>query len=263
MVDWNSVFFGCIQGLTEFLPVSSSGHLFLVEQILKSDKAGLSFILILHTATFFSVLAVFYKEIKSFVLGIQEEKNLKLFFKILVSLLPLLFVGLFFKSFVQESFEKNTVALGFLSSGLLFLPLFFIKGKNLTLEKMSFGQAFLIGLAQSVAVFPGFSRSGWTIAVALYCGLAPRSAVYYSFLISLPAIAGSALVDLMLNLSKNPGGDILFLGVEPVFVLLSFFVAFFSGFLSLLVVLKTVQKEKLYLFSFYLLPLSLLVFFFL
>ncbi len=262
-MDWSYIFFGFVQGVTEFLPVSSSGHLFLIEQILNSDRADLSFILILHTATFLSVCAVFYTDIKSFIFGIQEEKHLQLFFKVLVSLLPLLFVGLFFKSFVQQSFEKNTVVLGFLSSGLLFLPLFFVKGKRLSLEQMNFGMAFLIGLAQSLAVLPGFSRSGWTIAVALYCGLNPRSAVYYSFLISLPAIAGSAFVDLVMNLSKSSGKEVLFLSIEPLFVLLAFLISFLSGVLSLLVVLKTVQGKKLYLFSFYLLPLSLLVFFFL
>lgn len=262
MIDWSYVFLGFLQGVTEFLPISSSGHLFLMEHILKTDRADLSLILILHTATFFSVCAVFYKDIKSFVFSLQKKKNLQLLLKVLVSLVPLLLVGLFFRSFVQQSFEKNTVALGFLSSGLLLLSLFFIRKKNLSLEEMSFFQAFLIGLAQSIAVLPGFSRSGWTISIGLYCGLSPRTAVYFSFLISLPAIAGSALVDLVFHLSKQPLVDNLNIGFgSSLSLLLSFLIAFSIGFLSLLLVLKMVQYKKLHLFSFYLLPLSLLVLF--
>lgn len=269
MMDWNFIFLGFLQGITEFLPISSSGHLFLMEQILKTNQTSLSLILLLHTATLLSVLAVFYKDIKSFIFDIKKNKNFQLFIKLAISLIPLLFVGLFLKSFVEQSFEKNTVALGFLSSGLLLLSLFFIKKKNLSLEEMSLFQAFLIGLAQAVAVLPGFSRSGWTIAIGLYCGLAPRTAVYFSFLISLPAIAGSSFVDLALYLSKKPetvNSSLLSLISEfelPISLLLSFFVAFSSGFLSLLLVLKMVQTEKFYSFSFYLLPLSVLVFLFL
>lgn len=265
-MDWSYIFLGFLQGVTEFLPISSSGHLFLMEQILNSDKLSLSFVLLLHAATFFSILAVFHKEIKSFVFGFQEKNNRQLLFKLLVSLSPLLFVGLFFKSFVQQSFEKDVVVFGFLGSGLLLLTLFFIRTKKLSLEEMSFFHALLIGLAQAVAVLPGFSRSGWTIAVALYCGLTPRAAVYYSFLISLPAIAGSALVDLVSNfsnISSSPNLD-LFLIPELIFYLCpTFLIAFFTGWLSLILVLKTVQNQKLYFFSLYLLPLSFFVFFFL
>ena len=267
-MDWNYIFLGFLQGITEFLPISSSGHLFLIEQILKTNQTSLSFILLLHIATLLSVLAVFSKDIKSFIFSIQKKKNLQLLTKLIISLIPLCFVGLFFRSFVEQSFEKNTVASGFLSSGLLLLSLFFIKKKNLSLEKMNLFQAFLIGLAQAVAVLPGFSRSGWTIAMGLYCGLTPRAAVYFSFLISLPAIAGSSMVDLVLYLSKKP---------EPVnanllstseidfslSLLFAVFIAFLSGFFSLLLVLKMVQTKKFYFFSFYLLPLSLLVFLFL
>ena len=245
------------------MPVSSSGHLFLMNQILNGDPVSLSTVLLLHTATLFSVFAVFFKDIKSFVSGIQKKKNLQLFFKLLLSLVPLLFMGLFFKSFVQQGFEKDTVAFGFFSSGLILLSLFFVRKKNLSLEEMNFFQAFLIGLAQAVAVLPGFSRSAGTIAMGLYCGLTPRSAVYFSFLISLPAIAGSAVFDLATYVSKHPEKISFyeFLSAESGLSLsLSFFVAFVSGLFSLLMILKMAQGQKLYLFSFYLLPLSLIVF---
>ena len=231
-----------------------------MDQILNGGRVSLSTVLLLHTATLFSVFVVFFKDLKSFIFGIQKKTNLQLFFKLLLSLAPLLFVGLFFKSFVQQSFEKNTVAVGFFSSGLILLSLFFVRKKNLSLEEMNFFQAFLIGLAQAVAVLPGFSRSAWTIAMGLYCGLAPRSAVYFSFLISLPAIAGSAVLDLASHLSKHP--EQISFPVLSAEQGLSFFAAFVSGLFSLLIVLKMAQGQKLYLFSFYLLPLSLILFLF-
>ena len=264
MIDWSYIFLGFLQGVTEFLPVSSSGHLFLLEYLFKKEQTDLSFVLLLHGATFLSILVVFFKDIKSFLLGIRKKANLYLFSKIVVSLLPLFVVGLFFKSFVEQSFQKNVVAIGFLSSGLLLFSLFFVKRKKLSLEEMSFTKAFLIGLAQALAVFPGFSRSAWTIAAGLYFGLAPRTAVYYSFLISLPAIAGSVFMDTTSQMlpASAKGSETGFLDFSVSFYL-AFFLAFVSGFISLLAVLKLVQVDKLQFFSFYLLPLGLILVFFL
>lgn len=258
----NDLFLGLVQGATEFLPVSSSGHLFLMEKILKGSQSSLPFILFLHLATFLAVLTVFFKDIKSFVLGINDRDNFQLFLKLLLSLAPLVFVGLFFKNFVQESFEKNTVAFGFLSTGLLLASLFFIRSrKNLSLKEMSFLQAFLIGLSQSLAVLPGFSRSAWTIAVGLYCGLSPRSAVYFSFLISLPAILGSGFLGLLPFLLESSSNSVSFDFSTVLSLFLPFLVAFVSGWLCLILILKMAKNQKLAWFSFYLIPLSVLVFF--
>lgn len=264
-MDWTYLFLGILQGATEFLPVSSSGHLFVAERILNGSQSSLSFVLLLHLATLCSVLAVFFKDIKLFALAPQKKRNRQLFFKLLISLIPLLAVGLFLRPFVEKSFNSSAVSLGFLSSGLLLLSLLLAKKGKRPLERLSFFQAFLIGAAQAVAVFPGFSRAAWTITAGLYCGLKPRAAVYFSFLISLPAVAGSALAQLLIILSKNP--EILnfwkALSASGWLFALAFISAFVSGFLSLRAVLKLAGIQKLYIFSFYLLPLSLAVFFFL
>ena len=268
---------GVIQGATEFLPVSSSGHLFLAEKLLTGSPADLSFVLLLHVATLLAVLCVFFKDIRFFVFNIQKQQNFKLFLKLCVALIPLFFVGLFFKSFVQQSFTKNIVALGFFSTGGLLLSLFFathnsffkktfpllaLKNK-LSLQDMSYLQAFFIGLAQSLAVLPGFSRSAWTIAIGLYCGLSSRSAVYFSFLISIPAIAGSFLIHIApYVLNPSPAKGLGFAVPHLFTLLLPFTLAFVSGLLSLLLILKMAQKQNLFLFSFYLLPLSVGLFFF-
>lgn len=264
MTGISDIVYGLFQGATEFLPVSSSGHLFLMDWILNGESSSLTFVLFLHLATFLVICLVFFKDIGNFLWNLKTRQNQILFLKLLVSLIPLVIVGLFLRSFVQQSFEKNTVALGFFSTALLLSSLFFIKRKDRSLEEMSFFHAFLIGLSQSLAVLPGFSRSAWTIATGLYCGLSPRWAVYFSFLISLPAIFGSVLVEFVFYESKDPQMlTSLSSFSEWGFLSLSFFSAFFSGLFCLLLVIKMVQSQKLYLFAFYLFPLSLFVFLFL
>ena len=249
-MDWLYIFLGFLQGITEFLPISSSGHLFLAKKILNTENISLSFVLLVHLATLFSILLFFFKDIKQLLANFFQQPLL--FVKILVSLIPTFFVGLFFKSFVEQSFEKNLISFGFLASGLLLFSLFFLKQKQNSLEAMSFPQAFLIGLMQSLAVLPGFSRSALTITAGLYCGLSARSAVFFSFLISLPVIAGSSLIDF---LGQNPN-----FFANKIELGLSFLTAFITGILSLFLVLKAVQSHKLKFFSFYLIPLSLFVF---
>ena len=255
-MDFFSLILGLLQGATEFLPVSSSGHLFLLKKLLDKETLSLSLVLLLHLATFFSVCLVFFKDIKKLCFDFLKKDRV-FFYKFCVSLIPSLIMGLFFKSLVEESFEKNNVvALGFLISGILLSTLFFTPVKSKSLKELSFLHAFLIGCMQALAVFPGFSRSALTITTALYCGLSAKSAVLFSFLISLPVIAGSNLIDAWSSSPQNFNES--FLEVS-----LSFISAFISGAISLLIVLKLVKSDKFYLFCFYLIPLSLYVFFFL
>ena len=249
----SSFYLGFLQGVTEFLPVSSSGHLFLLEHLLNKGSPSLSLVLLFHLATFFSICFVFFKDIKILSLDFLK-KDRDFFYKFCVSLLPVLILGLFFKKWVDQSFEKEWVALGFFISGILLASLFFIHQKEKTLKEMSFLSAFFIGCMQALAVFPGFSRSALTISMALYCGLSSRSAVLYSFLISLPVIAGSSMIDFM-----SPS----FKGFEEKGLMLcfSFLIAFLVGVISLLMVLKLVKINRLYLFCVYLFPLSFYVFF--
>ena len=251
----SSFYLGFLQGVTEFLPVSSSGHLFLLESLLNKDSLSLSFVLLLHLATFFSICFVFAKDIKTLIFDFLK-KDRDFFFKFCISLIPCLILGLFFKDWVEQSFEKQWVALGFFVSGVLLASLLFISQKNKSLKQMTFLDAFLIGMMQALAVFPGFSRSALTISIGLYCGLSARSAVLFSFLISLPVIAGSSGIDFMSSSFK--GFD-----ESSLTILFSFMIAFLTGVTSLLIVLKLVKSRFLYLFCFYLIPLSFYVFFFL
>ena len=268
---------GITQGVTEFLPISSSGHLFLIGQFLKKQAPSLSLVLILHLATLLCVFAVFNKEIFSLAKNIKKKPNQKLLFHVLISLLPLAGVGLFFRPLIQESFEKHIVGAGFLSTGLLLLSLLFARAKNRSLNEIGPKTALAIGLAQAMAALPGFSRAGWTVAIALYCGLRPRDAVYFSFLISIPAVFGSVLADGLLTLllssksalhtgaGASAVGDRLSLffpeGLASTGI--AFICAFLSGIFSLWAILKMSQTQKLYLFSLWLIPLGLGVLLFL
>ena len=254
-MDFSLFYLGLLQGITEFLPVSSSGHLFLLKQLLKKDSLSLSMVLLLHFATFCSICFLFSKDIKKLSLDFFK-KDRDFFYKFCVSLIPCLIIGLFFKETVEQSFQKTWVGLGFFVSGTLLASLFFFPQKEKSLKEMSFLSAFLIGLMQALAVFPGFSRSALTICTALYCGLSARSAVLFSFLISLPVIAGSLMIDFM-----SPSFESF--KESPSTLVLAFVLTFLTGTLSLFTVLKLVTNRHLYLFCLYLFPLSFYVFFFL
>ena len=254
---WESVFFGLLQGLTEFLPVSSSGHLFLLSRFFKTTNETFFLILAVHAATLLSIITVFWKNLLSTL------KNKLLMLKVFIALVPLFFTGLFFKSFVVKSFTENIVSTGFLTTGFLLLSLFFKKTtdntfsegkaflfKKNSLESLTFLTAFLIGTAQSLAVLPGFSRSGLTLWAGIFLGLSPQTAAFFSFLIALPAIIGAVAVEGFMQ-SFNEPSSLLLSDLLP-----AFFTAYISGTISLLILLKLFYQKKLYLFGLYLIPLG-------
>lgn len=249
-IKWEGIFSGLLQGITEFLPISSSGHLFLLEKLLHFTENPLSFFLVLHGATALSILLIFSKDLRQLSFSIQKKESFSLTLKILIALVPLIFTGLFFRSPLEKyGFQEWVVGLGFLLTGLLlFTPSSLFKNPTVkTLKDLSFPSAFTIGLAQALAVLPGFSRSGWTIAAGLLLGLSPRAAVSFSFLIALPAILGSCVVFFLQERGMG------FFSGE---MLWAFITAFISGTLSLLWVINLVQRRKFYLFGFYLIPLG-------
>ena len=254
--QWERIFSGLLQGITEFLPVSSSGHLFLLEKFLHFTENPLSFFVVLHGATALSIITVFSKDLKNLSSSIQKREPLLLILKVLLALAPVICIGLFFQDALEKKgFQEWVVGLGFLLTGfLLFIPptLFKIPSAK-ELKDLSFSSALIIGLVQTLAVLPGFSRSGWTIAAGLLLGLTPKAAVTFSFLIALPVILGSCAVVFL-----QQGGMEIFSRE----MLWAFFAAFTSGTVSLLLVLKLVQQNKFYLFGFYLIPLGCYLLFF-
>ena len=239
---------GILQGVSEFLPISSSGHLMILDKLLHFSHQPLSLILLLHGATLLSIGLIFFKDFKNLKL---QRKDL--FLKTAVALIPLFALGLFLKNLLQD-FSIQGVALGFLGTGVLFIFLIFIKPKKtLSLSQLSLKQAFLIGLSQTLAVLPGFSRSGWTISTGMLLGLNPKDSAVFSFIIAIPAILASLSYYLVF--------ENFFLEITSPH-LLAFFTAFLTGCLSLLLLLRMLQRNQFYFFSFYLIPLGVFLLFF-
>lgn len=254
MNDWLAILWGALQGITEFLPISSSGHLFLLQSATSFQKDSLFFIVILHGATILSIFTVFFKDLQQTFTPLKSATTKKLLLNLTISTVPLVFVGLFFKSFIEQAFKQPVVAIGFLSTGALLLFLAFRQKKyfqsSLKLHELSLLQAFVLGLFQVLALLPGFSRSGWTISAGLFLGLRPQDAVYYSFLMALPAVAGACVLEIFEKVSNGFWQGFTFS------VLLGFVTAYLVGVLALYWTLKLVQKERFFLFGFYLIPLG-------
>jgi len=243
---------GIIQGLTEFLPVSSSGHIVIVEEIVGfeySQQENLFFVIVLHFATTLSTIVVFRKDILQLIKGLlQFQKNEEFWFalKIILSMIPAVFVGFFLKDTLEELFSNlRLIGLMLLVTALLLL----IANKTKDTKKdIDFGHSFVIGLSQALAaLFPGISRSGTTIATAILLGNDKSKAARFSFLMVLPLILG-AMAKMYLDIEKSSLNSVNF-DFGP--ILIGFLAAFFSGLLACRWMIELVKKSKLKYFSIY------------
>ena len=183
---------GIIQGFTEFLPISSSGHLVLGQAILGIDQPGNEFEILVHLGTLASVLVIFFDDIKSLILSLALKKTQIFIMYILIGTLPAVGIGLGFKDLIYSLFE-NVTAVG---GALIFtgVVLFGSSFANRQDKEYSFLTCILIGCAQAMAIIPGVSRSGMTISAALFLGLSAKEAARFSFLLAIPAIGGAGLL---------------------------------------------------------------------
>lgn len=242
-------FLGIIQGLTEFLPVSSSGHLEIVKGIFKTDyeaKESLVMTVVLHFATALSTLFIFKNDILKILKGvftkkINEEKIFAL--KIIISMIPAVIIGLFFEEIIEQFFNGQLILVGFmliLTGFLLFLA---DKAKQ-TLNEISYLNSLIIGIAQAIAILPGISRSGATIATSVILGIDKSSSAKFSFLMVVPLIFGKVLKDLLT-------GDILSESIAVGPLIIGFIGAFLTGLFACKWMIKLVKASQLKYFSFY------------
>lgn len=249
-MSWiEAIVLGLIQGLTEFLPVSSSGHLEIGKAILGVEvQENMTFTVVVHGATVLSTIVVFWRDIRDLLTGTLKFKwnsESKYIVKIIISMIPVLFVGLFFKDEVEGFFDGNLVFVGamlLLTAVLLSFSHFVKKREN----EITFGKAFIIGLAQSIAVLPGISRSGATIATGLLIGIKKENMAKFSFLMVLVPIIGANIMDIM-------GGDMQSQGasIAPTTLIAGFVAAFVSGWLACKWMVDIVKKGKLLYFAMY------------
>ncbi|MGM0640479.1 MAG: undecaprenyl-diphosphate phosphatase [Thermotogota bacterium] len=245
----NEIILGIVQGFTEFLPVSSSGHLTIISEFI-NFKQDPSFFALLHLATFFAVFIFVFSEIKQIIIGLfkWEKETLTLILKLLVSTIPAVIVGLVLEDYFKGMFDSVNMAATFLiiTSIMMFSSDFFNKDKTNMLS-LSYFNALIIGLFQAFAIFPGISRSGATLFAALMLGMNKKSAVKYSFLMSLPVTFGAGILEI---------GNVDF-NSSVIFGVIS---AFIAGLVGLFLVKKSVINGKLKIFAFYTLAMAIFTF---
>ena len=251
---WEALILGLIQGLTEFLPVSSSGHLEIGQVLLgTTGEENLTFAIVVHTATVLSTLVVLWKEVAQLFRGtfttMQWNKDKNYVAMILVSIIPVFIVGMFFKEQVENFFGSGLLLVGIclcVTAVLLYLSEWLSKRKAGEGHEVGYKDAIIIGLAQAVAVLPGLSRSGTTIATGLLCGVKKESVTQFSFLMVLIPILGEAFLELLDILQGEVTST---LGILPMIV--GFLSAFLSGCLACKFMINIVRRQKLIYIAIY------------
>jgi undecaprenyl-diphosphatase len=248
-MEWfEALILGLLQGLTEFLPVSSSGHLELGAYIFGLEEENLTFSIIVHGATFLSVLVVFRNDIISLITALfrfQWNAETRFILLLLLSAVPVGVAGVFFKDYIETLFDGRIVMVGFMlliTATLLFLTQYAPPSK----KDVGVKSAIIIGLAQMIAIMPGISRSGATISTALYLGVDRDKATRFSFLMVLIPIFGATMLEILeLSEITEPGA------ISITSLALGAGAAFIAGLFACSWMLKIVRRGKLVYFSAY------------
>ena len=263
MTVWKSLLLGLLQGLTEFLPVSSSGHLVLLDRLLQYDpqKAGVAFFVILHAGTLLATLCVYYKTIfdllrylfrqlpgalknRGMRAALWDNKKGQLITFLFIGSIPTGIIGYTLEDQFEKLFSNVAcVAIALFVTGALLYSTRKIPEKLRGSKKINAGKSLLIGTIQGLAITPGISRSGSTISLGMWLGLDRRVAADFSFLLSIPAIFG-ALLSRLGDISQSPGKDLIPL-------IMGFLASFMSGYIALLILLKFVRRGKFHVFAWY------------
>jgi undecaprenyl-diphosphatase len=250
---------GIIQGLTEFLPISSSGHLVLGQQMFGMTEPELLLDISLHLGTLMAVCIVFFKEIREILwalIGLPHalkqnggltnllsgNEHYRLVLMILIGSIPTAILGLLFHSIADKIFNSIAIVGGMLLVTGTFLWMtrnVALKGRQI--QKMNAKDAFWVGIAQGMAILPGISRSGATISTSLFLGIDRELAGRYSFLLSIPAIVGAMMLELDSSLAAS--------SIPPEAILMGVITAAATGWAALIVLLRLVKRGKLYLFA--------------
>lgn len=253
-MDWiQALLLGLVQGLTEYLPVSSSGHLAIGSALFGIEgEENLAFTVIVHVATVFSTLVILWKEISWIFKGLAQcrmNDETSYFINIVISMIPVGIVGVFFKDYVEEIFGSGLAIVGsmLLVTALLLTFSYFAKPRQKA--NISMRDAFIIGLAQAVAVLPGLSRSGSTIATGLLLGNSKEKLAQFSFIMVIPPILGEALLDVVKMLHGS--ADSMLQSVAPLSLIVGFLAAFISGCVACKWMISIVKRGKLIYFAIY------------
>jgi undecaprenyl-diphosphatase len=249
-----AIILGIVQGLTEFLPVSSSGHLEIGNYIFGTERSAdedLLFIVTLHAATALSTIFVFRQDIFEILKGVFQPSfndSKRFAIAVIISMIPAAIVGLFFDDFIAQFFNQNLLLIGFMLLVTAALLLFADRAKN-TNRSVGFMDAIIVGLAQAVATLPGISRSGATIATSVLLGIDRAKAARFSFLMVVPLIFGKMAKDILDGTFTNNTQALPLIG--------GFIAALITGYFACTWMIALVKKSKLSYFSWYCLVVGL------
>ena len=268
MSHLEALILGIVQGLTEFLPVSSSGHIAVLQDWFNINSDNVSITIVAHAGTLIAILFFYKKEFKNIFRNLFKSRTsilvnptVRLFSLVFVASIPAGIVGIVFREFFNSLFGNSQyVGIFFLVTAAV---LIFSRSKSEEYEPMqtnteyishqiTYTQAFLIGISQAVAICPGVSRAGLTITTALFLGLKKQNAAFFSFLISIPAIIGATVIEL----EKLSAID------NAVSLVTLFFASLVFGFVGLWGVVFVLNRGKLHYFAAYLIPLALFILFY-
>ncbi len=253
-MDWiEALVLGLVQGLTEYLPVSSSGHLAIGSALFGIDaESNLTFTIAVHVATVLSTLVILWKEISWIFKGLfagRMNEETRYFINIVVSMIPVGIVGVFFKDYVEQIFGSGLAIVGSMLLVTALLLTFSYYAKPRQKQSISTRDAFIIGLSQAVAVLPGLSRSGTTIATGLLLGNSKEKLAQFSFIMVIPPILGEALLDVV-KMIKG-GAEAVTGDISAASLIVGFIAAFVSGCLACKWMINIVKRGKLVYFAIY------------
>ncbi len=242
---FEAVILSVIQGITEWFPISSSGHLALMQEIFGFQN--LAFLVFLHFSSILAIIVVFRKDIIK-LLNLKEKENLKYIRNLIIALIPAGIIGLVFKDSIESLFS-NVVFLGFffIFSGIFIYSTKFAKGKK---EKIGLLDSIFIGIFQAIAILPGISRSGFTISSGLFRGLKKQTAITFSFLLAIPLIFGAFILEI-----KDLAASDISLNI----FLISFIICFLVSLFVIKLLIRIIKQNKFYLFGYYNIIMGILI----
>lgn len=245
----DAIILGILQGLTEFLPISSSGHIELGSALLKVQTSNnLLFSLVVHAATALSTIVVFHKDLGLLFSDLYRLKKEATYYTsaLIISAIPIAVIGLTYDKEIEGFFSGELLLVGFmlLVTGLLLAMTYYAPQRN---GKVTLGRSLLIGLSQAIAILPGLSRSGATISTALLLGVEKEKAARFSFLMVLIPILGGSVLNFF-DFSRNPE---MTAGIDSWILFAGFISAFISGLAACKLMISIVKKGKLIYFAFY------------
>ncbi|MBC8175032.1 MAG: undecaprenyl-diphosphate phosphatase [Candidatus Marinimicrobia bacterium] len=250
MTFLDSIILGVIQGITEFLPISSSGHLVVAQSMMGISQPGILFEVSVHLGTLLSILVIFFRDVQKLVVTLLEKSTQKYVGYLLIGTIPIVVVGMTMKESVEKAFENpHFVGYSFLFTGLVLLATKFAKPSY---SKFSGWKSIIVGFFQAIALLPGVSRSGMTISSGLLLKIHAKEAAKFSFILAIPALIGSGVFMIRDFISLSSSGEstwILFTGFATSFVV---------GILALKLLLSLLMKGKFHWFGIYCLLMGFL-----